>query len=387
MTVDRSHTTGLALQSAQTSRAGESGTGKQGPRVLMFAGGGVTHVSGGVGTLLTYLLDHWASLADAPEVRVIDTRGSGGKVGGVIYFTRALVQLVLSCLGQERPVLHVHMTTRGSACRKAILCAMGQSLGCRTIVHQHGADFEEFYAGLPGPVRSLIKRVLIRADAVVVLGRRSRDFFTAAVGVSPAHMHCIPNGIISPPATQQQRPASSEPPLILFLGRLGERKGVPELLAALKSDHLAAKSWRAVLAGDGEGARFRQEVLDMGLSHRAEILDWQDREAASRLLRSAAVLVLPSHHEALPMAILEALAHGVAVVATPVGEIPEFLRHDEEALLVPPGDVGSLSKAIAALLDDPVRRARLAQQGRKTFEARLQIDAVAQSLARLYRYE
>ena len=385
MTVDRSHATGLALQSAQTSRAENSRMGNQGPRVLMFAGGGVTHVSGGVGTLLTYLLDHWAGLADAPEVRVIDTRGSGGKVGGAIYFAKALAQLVLSCLGQERPVLHVHMTTRGSAFRKAILCAVGQSLGCRTIVHQHGADFEEFYAGLPGSVRSLIKRVLIRADAVVVLGRRSRDFFTSVVGVSPDHMHCIPNGIISPLATLHRGPASSEPPLILFLGRLGERKGVPELLAALKSDGLATKSWRAVLAGDGEGARFRQEVLDMGLSDRVEILDWQDREAASRLLRSAAVLVLPSHHEALPMAILEALAHGVAVVATPVGEIPEFLRHDEEALLVPPGDVGSLSDAIGALVDDPVRRLRLAQRGRQTFEARLQIDAVAQSLARLYR--
>ena len=353
----------------------------------MFAGGGVTHVSGGVGTLLTYLLDHWAGSADAPDVRVIDTRGSGGKVGGALYFTRALAQLAVSCLERERPVLHVHMTTRGSAFRKGILCAVGQGLGCRTIVHQHGADFEEFYARLPGSVRSLVRRVLIRADAVVVLGRRSRDFFTAVVGVSPDHMHCIPNGIISPAAAPQQRPATSEPPLILFLGRLGERKGVPELLAALKRDSLAAKPWRAVLAGDGEGTRFRQEVLAMGLSHRVEILDWQDREAASQLLRSAAVLVLPSHHEALPMAILEALAHGVAVVATPVGEIPEFLRHDEEALLVPPGDVDSLSHAIAALLDDPVRRGRLAQRGRQTFEARLQIDAVAQSLARLYRHE
>ena len=387
MTVDRSHTTGLALQSAQASRVEDSRAGPRQPRVLMFAGGGVTHVSGGVGTLLTYLRDHWAGWPDAPDVRVIDTRGSGGKVGGAIYFAKALAQLAIGCLGRERPVLHVHMTTRGSAFRKGILCALGQSLGCRTIVHQHGADFEEFYAGLPGPVRSLIRRVLIRANAVVVLGRRSRDFFTTVVGVSAAHMHCIPNGIISPPAAQQQRPATGEPPLILFLGRLGERKGVPELLAALKQDRLAAKSWRAVLAGDGEAARFRQDVIDMGLSHRVQILDWQDREAASRLLRSAAVLVLPSHHEALPMAILEALAHGVAVVATPVGEIPEFLRHDEEALLVPPGDVGSLSDALAALLDDPARRARLAQQGRQTFEARLQIDAVAQSLARLYQYK
>ena len=381
MTMDGSHLSALAPQPPLESRAG-----LRGPRVLMFAGGGLSHVSGGVGTLLTNLLDHWAESANAPVVEVIDTRGAGGKAGAAACFAKALTRLLLSCVGSERPVVHVHMTTRGSAFRKSLLCAIGQALGCRTVVHQHGADFEQFYGKLPRAARAVMNRVLVRADSVVVLGGRGREFFAGTVGVPRGQIHCIPNGIVSPAVAPGCQAAPGEPPLILFLGRLGERKGVPELLAALADRSLAGHAWRAVLAGDGEGARFRREVIATGLSERVEIRDWQDREAASRLLRSAAMLVLPSHHEAMPMAILEALAHGVVVVTTPVGEIPEFLHHDEEALLVPPGDVGRLSGAIAALLADPARRARLAQAGRRTFDARLKIDAVAQSLAGLYRH-
>ena len=172
--------------------------------------------------------------------------------------------------------------------------------------------------------------------------------------------------------------------MLLFLGRLGDRKGVPELLAALATDEVRRRPWRAVLAGDGEVGRFRACVDQLGLNGRVEIRDWQSRQEASELLGRASILVLPSRHEALPVVILEALSFGVAVIATPVGSIPDFLRDGVDALLTPPGDPEQLAQAIITLLDNPGKRAGLAANGHRTFLAELQIDAVAKRLLDLY---
>ena len=85
------------------------------------------------------------------------------------------------------------------------------------------------------------------------------------------------------------------------------------------------------------------------------------------------------------MSVLEALAHGVAVVATPVGTTPEILENGVSALLVPPGDVTALGEALARLIDDPALRGRIAAAGHGVFRARLDIALAAERLTELYR--
>ena len=102
-------------------------------------------------------------------------------------------------------------------------------------------------------------------------------------------------------------------------------------------------------------------------------------------LAHADILVLPSHDEAMPIAVLEALAAGVAVITTPVGTITEFLSDKVNALLVLPGDIASLATAIESLLDDAALRARLAAAGHRVFLEKLEIGGVAARLAHLYR--
>ncbi|WP_428486768.1 glycosyltransferase family 4 protein [Rhodopila sp.] len=358
--------------------------------VAMFAGGGVAHTSGGVGTLIHYLLEEWSTKPDALRVRVIDSRGQGG-IGSMVYsFLKALGLLLYMKVTGQLGVIHAHMTTRGSAVRKSIFGLLGNLLGVPVIMHLHGADFQEFYENLPGPCRKAIRFALSRARFVVVLGGGWRKLLVSDMGISPDKIVVVLNGVPRPvdtdpvdtePATRQR----GEAVRIVFLGRLGERKGVPELLEALRSPELLSRPWTATIAGDGAVEHFREVVSKAGLQDRVTLPGWINRATASGLLRKADIFVLPSHHEAMPMAILEALAHGVAIVTTPVGAIPEFLTDGATALLVPPGMSGRLAEAIVRLIDDAEERERLGAAGNEVFRASLDISAVADRILALHR--
>jgi glycosyltransferase involved in cell wall biosynthesis len=351
--------------------------------VVVLAGGGVAHTSGGVGTLMLYLIDEWARRGDGPRVRVIDTRGQGGVAGGIASFVRALLAVAWLAGSGRAALFHAHMTTRGSVVRKCILCTLANLLGRPTIVHMHGADFMSFHAAL-GPLRQrMIASVLRRACAVVALGDEWRRFLIETVGVPADRIALVMNGVRAPASPRSAR--ADGPARILFLGRLGARKGVPELIQALSGEAMRGRAWTAVIAGDGEVERFRTEIDSAGLAGRVDLPGWLDREAAAARLAEADILVLPSHHEAMPIAVIEALAHEVAVVTTPVGVIPEVLHDDVSALLVPPGDPDALAGALASLIDDPARRARVAEAGHGVFRTRLDVTAIADRMLGLYR--
>jgi glycosyltransferase involved in cell wall biosynthesis len=149
----------------------------------------------------------------------------------------------------------------------------------------------------------------------------------------------IPNGVEIPAEVGEE----ADPPEILFVGRLSPEKGIRELVEATRGLNL-------VVAGDGP---LRSLVPDA--------LGFVPHDEVKRLLARAAVIVLPSHREGLPMVLLEAMAHGRAVVATPVGGIPSLVEDGVTGLLVPAGDATALREAIERLLADPALRKRLGE--------------------------
>jgi glycosyltransferase involved in cell wall biosynthesis len=352
--------------------------------VMMFAGGGLTHASGGVGTFIRYLTDEWTTKPGTPEVRVVDTRGPGGKASMALHFLKA-IGLLLSWGSIGRiDLLHIHLAAYGSALRKGVLILIGDMLGIPVVVHMHGSNFYKFYADLPGPCQKGLRFILNRARYVVVLGDDWRQFLISSIGVEPDKIAIIVNGVPGPDDIDRSRAADRASCRIVFLGQIGERKGVPDLLAAFQTPRLLARSWTATVAGDGEVDEFRAAVAKAGLQDRVSVPGWVGREAASDLLREADIFVLPSHFEAMPIAILEAMAHGVAVVATPVGAIPEFLTDGQTALLVPPGAPDELADAIVRLIDDGDQRQRLGCAGNQVFAERFDISVAAGRILALY---
>ncbi len=349
--------------------------------VLVFIGGGLNHVSGGVGTLMRYLIRQWSADPDAEPVRVVDTRGAGGALSAALRFAAALAVLLGNGLTGRVACAHVHMTTRGSALRKSLLCLLARALGVPVILHLHGADFFDFHAALPPRAQRWLRAVIAGADSIVVIGAAWRTRLVRELGAPERRIHVVLNGV---PAAPRAVPDEAVPHL-LFLGRIGARKGVGELIEALAAPELRARSWTATIAGDGEADAYHARIAELGLAHRVTMPGWQDAASTQALLATAAVLVLPSHHEVMPVAVLEAAARGIAIVTTPVGSVPEILQDGVSARLVPPGNVEALARALGELLDCPQTRARLGAAALSVFHDRLDVATAAARIQALYR--
>lgn len=350
-------------------------------RVLMASPGG-RRGKGGMASLVVHLAEALPKRLPHVAIEIVDSYGPGAFRAMPFYFARAAVRVAWACLTRRADLVHLHMSHYGSVTRKLILAAIAQGLGVRTVVHLHGSDFDANYNGLPRWQQKLVVAVLKRAARVIAIGTFWRDFAVGTLGLDPGRVALIHNGA---PAVPWRARASGAAPRLLMLGELGPRKGTPELLAALASPALKDKAWSAVLAGNGPVERYRAEAAALGLGARVALPGWQGAAEVRALLDEADVFVLPSRQEGLPIAILEAMACGAAVVATPVGAIPDAILDGETGLIVPPGDAAALARALARLIDDPALRARLAQNARRRFAAMFTIERTADAVAALYR--
>jgi glycosyltransferase involved in cell wall biosynthesis len=335
---------------------------------------------GGIGRLVGYVVD---AAADAGQRHAItDTRGEAWSV------PRSLVPLVGSVLVMTserltapRRIHHIHMAGRGSTLRKLILTAAARTLGCIHVLHLHDYDYGNDYLGRPPWQRALVRRMFRGADRVVVLGRRDRALATDVLGVDPERVlvlhNCVPDPGPHPKADRRE-------PVIVFLGRLSERKGVPELLAALADPAMETLRWRAVLAGDGPVDAYRAAAATLGLADRVTMPGWMEEEETRALCRQADILVLPSHQEGMAMAVLEGLAHSLAVVTTPVGAHDEAIDDGESGVFVRPGDADALAEILSSLVSHPERRAALAAGARARFEQRFSMARYLPALCHLY---
>lgn len=152
---------------------------------------------------------------------------------------------------------------------------------------------------------------------------------------------------------------------VLAVGRLVPQKGFDVLLDAFTSDALLDLS--LVIAGDGfERESLERRATELGIGSRVHFVGSVDRGRLPGLMRGAQVFAFPSRGEAFGIALLEAMAAGVPAVAAGAGGVPEFARDGENALVVPPEDVGALSLALARLITDGELRERLSAGGRQT---------------------
>jgi glycosyltransferase involved in cell wall biosynthesis len=175
-------------------------------------------------------------------------------------------------------------------------------------------------------------------------------------GVDVERFH-PPQGEAERAATRARFGAPDDRVVILMIGRLVAEKGYPELFEAMRG--LDAELWVAGERLPSDHARSVALPNDLSnvrsLGHRKDVPD---------LLRAADIFVLPSHREGMPRSIIEAMMTGLPVVATDIRGAREEVVEGETGLLVPVGDPAALRAALAALIADPVRRARLGAAGR-----------------------
>ncbi len=349
------------------------------PLILMYWAGGLEH-AGGIGRMVGNLLRARRHAERGERVLCLDTRGPHSILLSPLYLAAALGRTVLVRVTRRRAMAHVHMADSGSTIRKVIVCRTLALLGVPYLLHLHTGNYDTYFRALSAWQKQLVRGAFTAAFTVVVLGRWWQRLAVEEIGVAPGRVRVIANGAADPglPAAMP----AHDVPRILFLGEFAPWKGIAELIAAL--GQIADRPWHLICAGRGDWAEHGAAATAAGLAERVEFLGWVDRDRASALLCEASIVAVPSHIEGFSVTLIEALANGIAVVATPVGAHPDILRHGENAMLVPPRDVPALANALAVLLDEPARRAAIARAGRTAFQANLDIEQIEKRFFGIY---
>lgn len=242
----------------------------------------------------------------------------------------------------------------------------------------------------------LYRRTMRRTDVVIAVCEAARARF-AAQGVRPRRaLLAVPNGIridAFTPACDERRAAlrsvlglAPDTRIVGTVGRLNPVKDQRTLLQAFARMHTAARDTALVLVGDGAlRAALEAEAAALGIADTVRFLG--DRGDVRQLLQGFDLFALSSLSEGYSMALLEACASGLPIVATDVGGNREIVVDGGNGLLVPAARPEALADALAALLRDPARAAAMGRAGRDWALREASIDTMAARYDSLYRGE
>lgn len=326
-----------------------------------------TPKGGGMFKVADYLLQSQSEncASGYAQLRALDTRGGGSAGMSLVVLIQAMYKLIAGKLSGDLAGVHVNMAERLSLFRKGAIIALCKALKIPVVLHLHAAQLHHFYRGLPDPLQALTRWFFSLASACVVLGESSQRFVIDELHVAPEKVVIVINGVPAPDLPKQHKTDAKFN--LLFLGNLSERKGVSDLLRALSNPGFDPQQLEVTIAGGGDIPHYQQLVQQLGVSDLVDFTGWADQAQAAELLSRADALILPSYDEGLPLVILEAMAASVAVICTPVGEIPSVLTDQLNACFVTPGDSGSIAKTIQRLINDPKFRRKLQQNGRDIY--------------------
>lgn len=360
------------LQSARSGRV---------VRVLVATPVGVTG-QGGIDRIMASLKHELArqSRSDV-EVRFLPTRGTGHVALSPMNVFAFCFSMLAARLRGEIDVVHINLASYGSTYRKLAIAAHARMLGIPYVLHLHGAEYMSFWSDEDTFLNRRIRKMFRQASRIIVLGRAWQNFVARKVPEAEGRLAIVPNATKAPTLPQK---GGGDAVHIVFLGRIGKRKGIPELceaFAAMKE----LPGWRATIAGDGEEEELRLRLKELGLSERVTVSGWQGPAEVADLLLRADILTLPSHGENLPISIIEAMAAGLAVVATRVGAVEDIVSDGETGLLVAPGDAVALKNALVRLVEDPDLRRRMGDAGKIVHRARLDMEPFTDALCDIWR--
>jgi glycosyltransferase involved in cell wall biosynthesis len=229
-----------------------------------------------------------------------------------------------------------------------------------------------------------VRLVLRRADALIVLTGADRAELLR-LGVDPARCHVVPNGVATDPFVGcSVCPRRRSRPQIICVARLAAVKGLDLLLQALPAVRAAVGPVALTVLGEGpERPRLEAMATRLGLSGVVRLPGSVEDVAQS--LATADLFVLPSRREAMPLALLEAMAAALPVVATRVGAIPEVLSDGVNGLLVEPEDPADLATAIVRIIRDQDLACGLGRAARRTVVERYSMEGMVQRTLDVYQ--
>ncbi|HEX8964766.1 MAG TPA: glycosyltransferase family 4 protein [Rhodocyclaceae bacterium] len=295
--------------------------------------------------------------------------------------------LALRILASDADVVHINTSlNRRAWWRDLGHLLAAKACGARVVYQVHGGALPQRFARLARVPEALLRRVLELPDAVVVLA--SCEFSAYRSFLPGQNVLAVPNAIDVRPFRPELRPRrqAGDPLRLVSIGRLAPEKGLAEALEGLAMARRRGVEATLAIAGSGPlEAELRRQAARLGLGDAVRFVGPVFDAAKAALLQSADALVLPSHFEGLPYALLEGMAAGLPVITTRVGAIPDVVEHGVHGFFVAIRSPRGICRAIERLARDRALVAVMGLAGRRRVLQRHSLDRLADEFAQLYR--
>ena len=342
----------------------------------------------GVSTHVNLLMG--SSLAEDFDLVHFQVGSEGRKEGAPSRLLRLLASpfaLFAAILFRQVAVVHINTSLNTRAYwRDLVYLLVAKALRARVVWQVHGGDLPREFCRRHRGGLAFLRWSLGLPDLVVVLASSELAAYTELV--PGQRVVTIPNGIDTRPFARIPTVRSSPKRAlrIVYIGRLAREKGLYEALQAIRIVAELGIDARLVLAGDGpEREALERFSRSLGVASRVAFPGPAFGEDKVTMLAGADVAILPSYSEGLPYALLEAMAAGIPVLATPVGAIPDVVTHGIHGHLVKPRDCLAIAEAISVLARDRERLSWMSRACRKRVLAAYSVERLARELALHYR--
>lgn len=307
---------------------------------ILIIGPSPTKSKGGMATVIDGIQND-KKINSNYDISIHASYQDGNKIFRIVYSVWAY--LFFLCKRKKYDLFHIHVASYGSTFRKRKYLKALKRKNKKVIVHIHGAAYLVFYEALSNRKKEKVKDFLREADMVLALSDEWKNSFENILHIT--NCHTLNNGIDTEMYCKAISDIEKTHQSFLFMGRLGKRKGSYDLLDAMEKAVKENPSIKLYMAGDGEVEKTKRIINDKKLNGNVEILGWIGFDKKIVLLKNVSTVVLPSYNEGLPMAILEGMAAGKAIISTNVGAIPEVVK-EKNGILVKAGDIRALSEAL-----------------------------------------
>lgn len=312
---------------------------------------------GGISAVVQY----WSNYIDG--LQYYPTFMEGSNISKLWLFFKNVMALKWKLwTDKDVKILHAHTAAGTDFKRTAVMVNLAKRRGRKVVLHSHASSFKDFYRDAGEKRKEWIRSVLAKADVLIVLSESWKNYFMS-IGVQEERIVILHNITAYPTIKDVEK--NKDKVRLLFMGEIGQRKGVFDLLRAIGNHRDEFKDKIELrIGGNKNEEQLLNTIKEYGLEDFVRFEGFVTGDKKIDLLNWANLYILPSFNEGLPISILEAMSYKMPIISTPVGGIPEVVN-ESNGILVEPGNSEQIYKAIKKYVND---RNLLEAQGKESYK-------------------
>jgi len=345
-------------------------------KTKIFMIGPSLKTQGGISSVLNIYMKNFKN---SLNLNFIPSYSGQSRIKDFALFAGAVFQVIFINIFHKSPIFHIHVASKGSYLRKSILAKICLLFEHKVIFHIHGAMFDKFIEESSAHRKNSIIALLNAVDRVVVLSESWFSYFSNHIPKNKLLVIYNPSSTFKPEFSKNYNQKRVR---VLFMGRMGERKGIYDLINAVKL--IKDIDFILNIYGDGDVAKVKELVEKEKLQRIITVNNWVVHSKINEIYENSDIMVLPSYAEGLPMSLLEAVGKGLALISTKVGGIPEIIKNGENGFLISAGDVVALSEKLKELMETPGLIEKMGKQSHVIAGEKFSVRKIEEQLQELY---